>query len=90
MSSPAQISLNNVRRAPGSTKDRIRVGRGVGSGMGGTSRRGHKGQRSRTGSVRGTPGFEGGQTPFWRRVPKVGFSNEKFRLDLVEVSLFLC
>ena len=68
----------------------IRVGRGVGSGMGGTSRRGHKGQRSRTGSVRGTPGFEGGQTPFWRRVPKVGFSNEKFRLDLVEVSLFLC
>lgn len=83
---PPGLSLNTIRRAEGSTRKALRVGRGVGSGVGGTSRRGHKGQKSRTGSTRGLFKFEGGQTPFWRRIPKSGFSNQPFELDLKEVS----
>lgn len=84
---PKQLSLDQIRRAPGSTKKRLRVGRGLGSGMGKTSRRGQKGQLSRSGAPRGTPGFEGGQTPFWRRFPKFGFNNTQFALALQAVNL---
>jgi large subunit ribosomal protein L15 len=66
--------LNDLRPAEGSTKERRRVGRGTGSGMGKTSTRGHKGQKARSGGgVR--PGFEGGQMPLSRRLPKRGFVN---------------
>ncbi|NLF79669.1 MAG: 50S ribosomal protein L15 [Clostridia bacterium] len=68
------MKLNELSPAPGATKDRIRVGRGTGSGKGKTSSRGHKGQKSRSGGgVR--PGFEGGQMPLSRRLPKRGFTN---------------
>lgn len=56
-------------------KDRKRVGRGPGSGRGGTATRGHKGQKARAGNGKPTPGFEGGQTPIMRRFPKRGFTN---------------
>jgi large subunit ribosomal protein L15 len=68
------MKLNELSPAPGATKDRTRVGRGTGSGKGKTSGRGHKGQKSRSGGgVR--PGFEGGQMPLSRRLPKRGFTN---------------
>ena len=68
------MDLSNLKPAPGSTKKRKRVGRGEGSGHGGTSTRGHKGQKSRSGG--GVPAwFEGGQMPLQRRVPKYGFKN---------------
>ena len=68
------MDLSNLQPAPGSTKKRKRVGRGPGSGHGKTSCRGHKGQGARSGG--GTkPGFEGGQMPLRRRVPKRGFHN---------------
>src|SRR3954471_24769263 len=68
------ISLNSLRPAKGSTHKKKRVGRGPGSGLGKTSGRGEKGQKSRTGYSR-RPGFEGGQMPLVRRVPKRGFTN---------------
>jgi len=68
------MELNNLRPAKGSVKKNKRVGRGQGSGRGGTSTRGHKGQKSRSGYSR-TIGFEGGQMPLQRRVPKYGFKN---------------
>lgn len=72
------MKLHNLRPAEGSRKERKRVGRGIGSGVGKTSGRGHKGQGSRTGGgVR--PGFEGGQMPLQRRLPKRGFNNEAFK-----------
>ncbi len=67
------MKLNSLRPANGSTKTRKRVGRGSGSGMGGTSTRGHKGAQSRSG-YSSKPGFEGGQMPLYRRVPKFGFT----------------
>lgn len=68
------MKLNELSPAPGAAKDRTRVGRGTGSGKGKTSSRGHKGQKSRSGGgVR--PGFEGGQMPLSRRLPKRGFTN---------------
>ena len=66
------MSLHNLTNAPGSTSKRKRVGRGQGSGMGKTATRGNKGQKSRTGYKR-KRGFEGGQQPIQRRLPKVGF-----------------
>ncbi|MBW2598927.1 MAG: 50S ribosomal protein L15 [Deltaproteobacteria bacterium] len=79
------MKLNELRPADGSTKKRKRVGRGDGSGHGGTSCRGHKGQNSRSGGgVR--PGFEGGQMPLTRRLPKGGFYN-RFRKDIVIVNI---
>ncbi|MEY4852043.1 MAG: hypothetical protein RIS99_438 [Bacteroidota bacterium] len=66
------ITLSNLRPAEGSTKSRKRIGRGQGSGRGGTSTRGHKGGQSRSGYSR-KPGFEGGQMPLKNRVPKFGF-----------------
>jgi large subunit ribosomal protein L15 len=68
------MELNNLKPAKGSTKKRKRIGRGQGSGYGGTSTRGHKGQKSRSGYSRRT-GFEGGQMPLQRRIPKYGFKN---------------
>ena len=68
------MSLSNMRPAEGSTKTGKRIGRGTGSGLGGTSTRGHKGAKSRSGYSRKF-GFEGGQMPLQRRVPKFGFNN---------------
>jgi large subunit ribosomal protein L15 len=68
------MDLSNLKPAKGSKKGRKRIGRGQGSGYGGTSTRGHKGQKSRSGYSRKT-GFEGGQMPLQRRVPKFGFKN---------------
>lgn len=68
------MDLNNLKPAEGSVKNRKRIGRGVGSGHGGTSTRGHKGAKSRSG-YKAKRGFEGGQMPIYRRVPKFGFKN---------------
>ncbi|NOR34164.1 MAG: 50S ribosomal protein L15 [Bacteroidales bacterium] len=68
------MDLSNLKPAKGSTKVKKRIGRGQGSGTGGTATRGHKGQKSRSGYSRKT-GFEGGQMPLQRRVPKFGFKN---------------
>jgi large subunit ribosomal protein L15 len=68
------MKLDELRPAPGSKTVRRRVGRGIGSGLGKTSGKGHKGQNARSGGgVR--PGFEGGQMPLFRRIPKRGFNN---------------
>ena len=70
------MKLNSLSPAPGSKHAEKRVGRGIGSGLGKTGGRGHKGQKSRTGgSVK--PGFEGGQMPLQRRLPKFGFTSAK-------------
>jgi large subunit ribosomal protein L15 len=79
------MNLSNIRAPKKATEKRKRVGRGMGSGMGKTSTRGHKGQRSRTGS-RMIRGFEGGQMPLHRRMPKRGFTNI-FRKEYNIVSL---
>ena len=68
------MQLNNLRPAKGSVKSSKRIGRGQGSGKGGTAARGHKGAKSRSGYSRKV-GFEGGQMPLQRRVPKFGFTN---------------
>ena len=68
------MSLSNMRPAEGSTKTGKRIGRGTGSGLGGTSTRGHKGAKSRSGYSKKI-GFEGGQMPIQRRLPKFGFKN---------------
>jgi large subunit ribosomal protein L15 len=68
------MDLSNLKPAKGSTSKRKRIGRGQGSGYGGTSTRGHKGQKSRSGYSKKI-GFEGGQMPLQRRVPKFGFKN---------------
>ncbi|MFD2865406.1 50S ribosomal protein L15 [Mucilaginibacter antarcticus] len=79
------MNLNNLKPAEGSTKNRKRIGRGTGSGRGGTSTRGHKGAGSRSGK-KTKIGFEGGQMPLQRRVPKVGFKNPN-RIEYVGVNL---
>ena len=68
------MNLSNLKPAEGSTKTRKRIGRGAGSGLGGTSTRGNKGAKSRSGYSKKV-GFEGGQMPLQRRVPKFGFKN---------------
>ena len=68
------MDLSNLQPAVGSTKNKTRIGRGAGSGKGGTSTRGHKGAKSRSGYSRKI-GFEGGQMPLQRRLPKFGFKN---------------
>ncbi|MDR1881638.1 MAG: 50S ribosomal protein L15 [Prevotella sp.] len=68
------MNLSNLRPAKGATKTGKRIGRGTGSGLGGTSTRGHKGAKSRSGYSRKI-GFEGGQMPIQRRLPKFGFKN---------------
>jgi len=78
------VKLNELRDNPGARKARMRVGRGIGSGKGKTSGRGVKGQKARTGvSING---FEGGQMPLYRRLPKRGFNNPSAR-HFVEVNL---
>ena len=79
------MRLNSLKPAPGAKKDRHRVGRGVGSGWGKTAGRGHKGQRARSGGFHKV-GFEGGQMPLHRRLPKRGF-NSPTRDDIAEVRL---
>src|SRR6476660_9118275 len=79
------MNLSNLKPAEGSTKNRKRIGRGTGSGRGGTSTRGHKGAGSRSG-YSSKVGFEGGQMPLQRRVPKVGFKNPN-RVEYVGVNL---
>jgi large subunit ribosomal protein L15 len=80
------VGLNNLRPARGSVRNRKRVGRGPGSGLGKTAGRGEKGQKSRSGYGRKI-GFEGGQMPLHRRVPKRGFTNARFRKEFAEVNL---
>jgi len=70
------MHLNTLKPAEGSKKDAKRVGRGIGSGLGKTGGRGHKGQKSRSGGF-SKVGFEGGQMPLQRRLPKVGFASRK-------------
>ncbi len=80
------MGLSNLKPAKGSTQNRKRVGRGPGSGLGKTSGRGEKGQKSRSGhSVR--PGFEGGQMPLHRRLPKRGFTNARFRKEFATLDV---
>ena len=79
------MNLSNLKPAEGSTKNKKRIGRGTGSGRGGTSTRGHKGAGSRSGTTTKV-GFEGGQMPLQRRVPKVGFKNPN-RVEYTGVNL---
>lgn len=79
------LSLNNLKKPDGSTHKKKRVGRGPGSGLGKTAGRGHKGQKSRSGYSRKI-GFEGGQMPLHRRLPKRGFTNI-FKKQWIEISL---
>jgi len=80
------MKLNALSPAPGSKKDRKRVGRGIGSGLGKTAGRGHKGQKSRSGG-KVKIGFEGGQMPLQRRLPKRGFNSRVARYN-AEVRLY--
>ena len=79
------MDLSSLKPAKGSTKNRKRIGRGQGSGRGGTSTRGHKGAKSRSGYSRKL-GFEGGQMPLQRRIPKFGFKNRN-RIEYKAVNL---
>ena len=81
------MRLNTLKPAAGSRKERVRVGRGIGSGLGKTAGRGHKGQYARTGKGKVRPGFEGGQMPLQRRLPKVGFRSKKAH-EVSEVLLY--
>ena len=74
------MQLNEIKPADGSRKDRRRVGRGIGSGLGKTAGRGHKGQKSRSGGYHKV-GFEGGQMPLQRRLPKRGFKSRTLRFN---------
>ena len=80
------MDLSNLTNTPGSRHRRKRVGRGCGSGMGKTSTRGHKGQNARKGHKQKL-GFEGGQMPLVRRLPKRGFSNARFRVETLGVNV---
>lgn len=78
--------LSEIKPQKGSTHFKKRIGRGIGSGMGGTSTKGHKGQLARTGGVV-RRGFEGGQTPLSRRLPKFGFTNKSFATKIEILNL---
>lgn len=79
------MKLNEIKPQEGSTKNRTRVGRGIGSGKGKTCGSGQKGQKSRSGVA--IKGFEGGQMPLYQRLPKFGFSNVKFATNYAELTL---
>ena len=81
------MRLNTLKPADGARKERTRVGRGIGSGLGKTAGRGHKGQYARTGKGKVKAGFEGGQMPLQRRLPKVGFRSKK-KHEVSEVLLY--
>ncbi|PCJ95871.1 MAG: 50S ribosomal protein L15 [Zetaproteobacteria bacterium] len=78
------MKLNELQPSKGSTKNRMRVGRGIGSGKGKTCGSGQKGQKSRSGVA--IKGFEGGQMPLYQRLPKVGFRNTQFTTNLAELT----
>jgi large subunit ribosomal protein L15 len=80
------VGLDKLKPAKGSVRNRKRVGRGPGSGLGKTAGRGEKGQKSRSGFAR-KPGFEGGQMPLHRRIPKRGFTNHRFKKVYAIVNL---
>ena len=82
------MKLHELQPAEGSKQTPRRVGRGIGSGLGKTSGKGHKGQKARSGGGKG-PYFEGGQTPLQRRMPKRGFSNACFKVEYTEVNVGL-
>ncbi len=84
--STSEMHLNTLQPAPGSKKNAKRVGRGIGSGLGKTCGRGHKGQKSRSGGF-SKVGFEGGQMPLQRRLPKVGFASRSAKSS-AEVRLY--
>ncbi len=79
-------NLSNLKTNPGATTAKKRVGRGIGSGTGKTAAKGHKGQKARKGGGV-APGFEGGQTPLYRRLPKHGFTNATFKTKFTVVNL---
>ncbi len=79
------MKLNEIKDNPGATRPRKRIGRGIGSGMGKTSTHGHKGEKARSGNDSNV-GFEGGQMPLHRRLPKRGFKNP-FRKDFVAINV---
>ena len=80
------MKLNELSATPGARENAFRKGRGPGSGSGKTAGRGHKGQKARSGGgVR--PGFEGGQMPLYRRVPKRGFNNKRFAKHYIELNI---
>lgn len=84
MATQEKIGLHNLSPAPGSHRNRKRLGRGPGSGQGKTAGKGHKGSMARAGHGGpggGKPGFEGGQMPLTRRIPKRGFNNDRFRVE---------
>lgn len=81
------MKLNTLKPADGARKERTRVGRGIGSGLGKTCGRGHKGSFARSGKGKIKPGFEGGQMPMQRRLPKIGFRS-KLKHDTAEVLLY--
>ncbi|MGQ0800445.1 MAG: 50S ribosomal protein L15 [Pseudomarimonas sp.] len=81
------MRMNTLKPAVGARKDRVRVGRGIGSGLGKTCGRGHKGQFARAGKGKVKAGFEGGQMPLQRRLPKVGFRSRMSK-DTAEVLLY--
>ena len=80
------MKLHSIHAQEGAIKNRKRVGRGPGSGLGKTSGRGENGQKSRSGYSR-KAGFEGGQLPLYRRLPKRGFSNAKFKTEYAVINL---
>jgi large subunit ribosomal protein L15 len=81
------MKLNTLKPADGARKERTRVGRGIGSGLGKTAGRGHKGQFARSGKGKVKAGFEGGQMPLQRRLPKVGFRSRSAH-EVSEVLLY--
>jgi large subunit ribosomal protein L15 len=81
------MRLNTLKPADGARKDRVRVGRGIGSGLGKTAGRGHKGSFARAGKGKIKAGFEGGQMPMQRRLPKIGFRSPIAK-DTAEVLLY--
>lgn len=80
------MKLHNMKQPVGAIKTPRRVGRGVGSGLGKTSGKGHKGQNARSGGGVG-PTFEGGQLPLFKRLPKRGFSNARFKVEYAVINL---
>ena len=81
------MRMNDIKPAKGARRERTRVGRGIGSGLGKTAGRGHKGQFARTGKGKVKAGFEGGQMPMQRRLPKVGFRS-RMKGETSEVLLY--
>lgn len=80
------VKLNELRNNPGATHSKTRIGRGIGSGKGKTGGRGYKGQKSRSGAT--IPlGFEGGQSPLYKRLPMRGFNNSLFRKEYVVINV---